>query len=265
MSVDLGEAVRDSGNRLASPAGFGSFLGVFVFTLVQNLVFLTALGGLIEFLILEGQRQFTEYDYSMERIIEAVAEEGYYELAAFLREVTTLGLDLPIFVAIPLVLLLPFVFEFVLVVGTKAIGASLQPGGTELGDLTGGLARDYVISVIANFLTVFIIAIASLFLLIPGLIAGFLLFYVRERVVLAGDGVFGALKASSDLAKANALPTLAAIVVLYIVWTVVMLLTAFIPSVPLLAITGFLQALFVTLGIAVTVSVYCRADAEAAC
>lgn len=221
MTVSVGDTIRDAVERLMTVPGL-LVIGLFLaFRLGNTRIYANFLGALVEFAMERA-------GYPVARLEQELMERGYFFAVRILRDVTEAGLDTSFPVAVVLLALLPFIAEFLHVVGVRALAAD-DPNTVPVDEIVSGLGGAYVKSLIANFAALVLIVLGSLFFLIPGLALGVLFFFVRHRIVLAGDGVFEAISNSYALVKENALQMTALGVVFWMTWVVTMFVVGMIP------------------------------------
>lgn len=264
MSIDVSETLEDAMDRLVTPTGGIVVVGFAVFMWIRSILHETALGAAIEWVIDNHGAQIAQemgYDVSasavsVDRLIQELNERGQYVLADMVRDATTLGLDLSLPVVLVFLAVLPFIAEFLHVVGVRALAD--DPEELPTAAVVSGLAGVYVKSLVSNFLAWLLIGIGFLLAFIPGLVLAVVFLFVRQRVVLAGDGIFEALSTSYGTAKQNLVPVI-------VLFTLIMLLGVFSTvGAGMLPLPGFLYPVFtgvvVTFNLAVITSAYLQTD-----
>lgn len=268
MGIEVGATLRDAADRLASPRGAIVVAAFALFRLADMVVYETLVGALVEFGIntfggtVARQAGYDVADSAVTvgRVQEELFDAGYFGLSNWVGEVTSAGLDLPLWGALPLLLTLPLVAELLHVLAVRAFAADGRDS-LSVGELVRGLHVVYFASLVANFFAWLVIAVGILALGLPGVVLAFVLFFVRQRVVLDGDGVFTALSKSYGTVKRNLLP----VFVLFAgITSFTVLFTYVLPTV--VPIPGWLMrivsAAVVVVAIAVTTSAYLQADRE---
>ncbi|NHN43615.1 hypothetical protein G9C85_18505 [Halorubellus sp. JP-L1] len=268
MGIDVAETFEDGFDRLATPSGGLLVVVLALYGSLRSLVYETAVGSFIEFGINEfgadvAQEmgyQVSDADVSVRRLQQELIERQEYALAEFVEQATSTGLDLSLPVVLVFLATLPFVAEFLHVVGVRALAD--DPESLPDGDLLDGIGGTYAKSLASNFVAWVLIGIGLLLAVIPGILLALVFLFVRQRVVLAGDGVFAALCESYGTFKRN----VGALVVVFLV----LLLLGMFSTVGLgmLGVPGWLYpilvAAIVAFELAVITSAYLQTEAATA-
>ncbi|WP_440990016.1 hypothetical protein [Haloarchaeobius baliensis] len=213
MGLEIKQTLEGTVQRLASPTGLLVFVGFAAFRLFEMVMYETAWGAAIEWTIdnYGGQiaRQYLGYDVrdsqvTVERLHMELLQHGYPEAAAFLQQATSSGLDLSLPVVLAFLVAFPFVADLLHVLGVRAIAAAgPDTDGLPTGELLSGLPVVYLRSLVANFLAWLCIALGlvlgSVLLFVPGLLLAMAFLFVRQRIVLDGDGIVASLSNSYGL------------------------------------------------------------------
>lgn len=247
MTIQVGETLADSGKRLASIPGAVIIVAFLAFRFWQSAVYETVLVQAIEW-VLEWYG-----GYSMDRLAQEAAERGYYTVDQLVRSLQEAGLDIPFPVAIAFLVALPFMAEFLHVVGVRALAADWADG-VPTDEILPGLGMAYAKSQIANFLALVMIVLGTLFFLLPGLLFAAFFFFVRQRIVLDDDGIFASIQESYALARENLLQVIALGVVLLVVG----MISTWLPG----TVGQVARALVIVWGISLATSAYLDATGE---
>lgn len=222
MTVSVGDTLEDAVRRLVTVPGM-LVLGLFLaFRLTNPVIYNTFFARGVEFVLREAG------GYTLADVRRELAERGYSDLYPVVDAIDQTGMDVSFPVAIAMLAMLPFVAEFLHVVGVRALAAN-KPNTVPVEEITSGLIGAYVKSLVANFVALVLIALGTLFFLIPGLALGILFFFVRHRIVLAGDGVFEAISRSYALVKENAVPMIVLAIVFWLTWIVTTFVAGMVP------------------------------------
>ncbi|MFB6139174.1 MAG: hypothetical protein ABEJ26_01915 [Halosimplex sp.] len=196
--------------------------------------------------------------YTLADVERELLERGYSQLVPLVDVVDESGLHVPFPVAVALLLALPFVAEFLHVVGVRALAAP-DLDSVPVDRIRSGLAGASLRSVLASFVAVVLVLIGSVFFLVPGLALAVLFLFVRQRIAPAGDGVFEALSESYALVRENAL-SMVALVVFWLTWVVATFVAGTLPlgdlSGPVVRTVGTAVVVF---GISLFTSAYLQA------
>ncbi|QLH83271.1 hypothetical protein [Halosimplex pelagicum] len=253
MTVSVGDTLEDAVERMVTVPGLFVLVLFLAFRLANPAVYRTFFARGAEFALRETGG-YTLRDVEMELI-----ERGYADLLPLLDVVRQSGMDVSFPVAVALLAALPFIAELLHVVGVRAFAAR-DPNSVPVSDITSGLVGAYVKSLIANAIALVLIVLATPFFLIPGIALTILFFFVRHRIVLAGDGIFEAISESYALVVENAVPMVVLGVVFWLTWAVV---TFVVPMVPLGDLSGaagrVAGTVVVVFGISMLTSAYLQA------
>ncbi|WP_164471537.1 hypothetical protein [Halosimplex salinum] len=257
MTVSVGDTLEDSVRRLVTVPGLlvlGAFL---VFRLTNPVVYNTFFARAVEFALSEAG------GYTLQDVRFELIERGYDFLLPLVDAIDQTGMDVSFPVAIALLAMLPFVAEFLHVVGVRALAAN-RPNTVPVDEITSGLAGAYVKSLVANFVAVVLIVLGTLFFLIPGIALTVLFFFVRHRIVLAGDGVFEALSQSYALVKENAVPMVVLGVVFWLTWFLTVFIAGMVPLGDLSgAFSRTASTVVIVFGVSLLTSAYLQATGGA--
>ncbi|WP_436924859.1 hypothetical protein [Halosimplex amylolyticum] len=222
MSVSVGDTLEDAVQRLLTVPGLlvvALFLG---FRLTNPVIYETFFARGIEFALREAG------GYTVRELEAELIERGYSSALPLLDGLTETGMDVSFPVAVAMLAVLPFVAELLHVVGVRALAAR-DPNSVPVEEITSGLGGAYVKSLVANFVAVVLIALGTLFFLVPGVALLILFFFVRHRIALAGDGIFESLSQSYALVEENAVPMVVLAVVFWLSWAVATFVAGLVP------------------------------------
>jgi len=222
MTVSVGDTLEDAVERMVTVPGMVVLVSFLAFRLTNPAVYRTFFARGAEFALREAG------GYTLGDVERELLERGYADLLPVLDVVRQTGMDVSFPVAVAMLAALPFVAELLHVVGVRAFAAR-DPNSVPVGEITSGLVGAYAKSLVANFVAVVLIALGTLLFLVPGLALTVLFFFVRQRIVLAGDGVFAAISESYALVKENAVPMVVLGVVFWLTWAVVTFVVGTIP------------------------------------
>ena len=222
MSVSVGDTLEDAVRRLMTVPGLLVLVLFAVFRLSNPVIYNTFFARGAEF-VLEKAGGYSLRDVEIELV-----ERGYSELLPLVDMIDQTGLDVPFPAAVVMLAALPFIAEFLHVVGVRALAAR-DRNSVPVNEILPGLFGTYVRSLIASFIAFFLILLGSAFFLLPGLALAVLFLFVRQRIALGGDGIFEALSESYGLVKQNALPMVALVVVFWLTWVVTTFIAGMIP------------------------------------
>lgn len=212
MSIDLAEAFRDSADRMVSAPGGVAVALLFGYSLWSGVAFRTFVAEGIRF----GLR---EAGYTLADMREEVIEQSGYAAWVELQQFVDPPLDVGFPVAVGLVVLLPFLSELVFVVAVRGLGAAGGPqSGFPTSQVTEGLPLAYIRSLVALVVVWVVAAIGFVLFVIPGLVLTVLFAFVRQRIVLGGDGIFEGISNSVSLVRENVLEVV-------VIWVVTLVLT----------------------------------------
>lgn len=245
--------MEDAVRRLMTVPGLLVLVLFAVFRLSNPVIYNTFFARGVEF-ALERAGGYSLRDVELE-----LMERGYTELLPLVEMVDKSGLEVPFPAAVAMLLALPFIAEFLHVVGVRAIAAR-DPNSVPVEDIISGLFGTYVRSVIASFVAFILIVLGTLLFLLPGLALAVLFLFVRQRIALDGDGIFEALSNSYNLVKANALQMVALVVVFWLTWIVTTFIAGLIPLGDLSSQFGRLvETIIIVFGISLFTSAYLQA------
>jgi hypothetical protein len=142
-----------------------------------------------------------------------------------------LGGVLLFFVFIVLVLLINLVASAAVIIMARDALAAREPSVGGALDVVMARLTDVVI---ASFLFSVIVGIASLFFVLPGLIAGFFLMFALPAVLLDGVGAVDGVRRSATLVKENLGPVIGLVVGAIVGIVLLMIASAILGVVPLL-------------------------------
>jgi len=253
MSVSIGDTLEDSVRRLLTVPGLLVVVLFVAFRQSNRVVYDTFFARGAEF-VLDKAGGYSLRDVRMELL-----ERGYSEALPLVDVVEQTGMDVSFPVAVAMLAALPFIAEFLHVVGVRAVAAN-DPNSVPVDEVTTGLAGAYVKSLVANFVALVLIVLGYLFFVIPGIALTVLFLFVRHRIALAGDGVFEAISQSYALVKENALQMVALVVVFWLTYLVVTFIAG---MVPLGDLTGAFnrgaETLIIVFGVSLFTSAYLQA------
>lgn len=253
MSVSVGDTLEDAVRRLMTVPGLLVLVLFAVFRLTNPVVYNTFFARGAEF-VLEKAGGYSLRDVEIE-----LMERGYSELLPLVDMIDQTGLEVPFPAAVGMLLALPFIAEFLHVVGVRALAAR-DPNSVPVDEIISGLFGTYVKSVIASFIAFVLVVLGSLFFLIPGLALAILFLFVRQRIALGGDGIFEALSESYGLVKQNALQMVALVVVFWLTWIVTTFIAGMIPLGDLSGqFSRLVETIIVVFGISLFTSAYLQA------
>lgn len=208
MGAEIKHVLEDSVDRLLSPVGALVLVAFAAFRLFEMVMYETAWGAALEWGINNFggtiAREYMGYDVSdsevtVGRLEQELFQHGYPELATLVDQMTSTGLDLSLPVVVVFLVAFPFVAELLHVVGVRGLAAA-DGDGVPVGEMLDGLPLVYLRSLAANFVAWLLIALGvtlgSVLLFLPGLLLAMAFLFVRQRIVLDGDGVFAALSNS---------------------------------------------------------------------
>lgn len=211
MSIDLGRSFKASVERMLSSAGVLSVAILVAYGFATGVIWSELVAQAFRYALREAGVSFSG--------LRRAVLQDYGPAAA--RELDTLidaplGIDLG--AAVGLVVVLPFVNELIFLVAIRVLAATEgTSAGFPMDAITGGLGIAYLRMVVADIIVWVTVAVGML-LIIPGVVLMILFVFVRQAIVLDGDGVVEALSNSAGLAREN----LGAAVV---IWVVGILLT----------------------------------------
>ncbi|WP_135363634.1 hypothetical protein [Halosimplex halophilum] len=220
MSVSVGDTLEDAVRRIATVPGVLVLVLFAVFRLTNPVVYNTFLARGVEFALDRAG------GYTLADVEDELIERGYTELLPVVDMVDTTGMDIPFVAAVGLLLTLPFIMEFLHVVGVRALAAR-DPNSVPVDEIVSGLPSAYVKSVVASFLALLLVVLTAP--LLVGFVLAILFLFVRQRVVLDGDGVFEAMSNSYGLVKENALQMIVLVAVFWLTWVVVTFISGLVP------------------------------------
>lgn len=213
MTIRVEETLSDGIERLATPVGAVTVVAVFLMQQVTDVAYKSFLSALAKWAL--AQTEYTIWDLQME-----LQERGYafvWQIVDDLYQMArAAGVELPFPVAVLLLLATPMLGELVYVVGVRALAVA-HSDDLPVDRITDGLGTVFLKSFLAGVASSIVVVIGLLFLLVPGLVLAVLLLFVRQRVALAGDGVFESLSNSIGIVRANAGPMLAIAIILAVV------------------------------------------------
>ncbi|HEV8308846.1 MAG TPA: hypothetical protein VGW35_14390 [Methylomirabilota bacterium] len=128
-------------------------------------------------------------------------------------------------------LLVNLVASAVVVIMARDALATREPS---MGDALSAVMGRLGDVAVASFLVALIVGIASLFLVVPGIIAGFFLMFVLPAVLLDGRGAVDALGRSATLVKDNLGPALGLVIGAIVAIVVMAIVSMILGMVPLL-------------------------------
>jgi len=154
MSVSVGDTSEDPVRRLLTVPGLLVVVLSVVFRQSNVVVYDTIFARGTEF-VLEKASGYSLRDVRMELI-----ERGYSDALPLVDVVEQTGLDVPFPAAVPLLAALPFIAEFLHVVGVCALAAN-DPNSVPVDEITSGLIGAYVKSLVASFVALVLICSSS--------------------------------------------------------------------------------------------------------
>lgn len=249
MSISLTQTLGDAAKRLVSLPGL-VVLGVFLAFRVGELFLLESFVGSLLGWGLE------QAGYSVLELQSELAERGFDQVLGVVNGLTNSAVDLPLPVVFLVLVTFPFVAELVHVVGVRAIAAA-HGDGNDVPAVTDDLVVAYLRSLFAGFLALFVVVVGFGLLVVPGIVALLAVFFVRQRIVLAGDDIGDAMRESYERFRANAAAVFGLLVLVVLVNAAAIAVGALIPAGGLSGVVyRFFTTLAVVFGLAVTTSAY---------
>jgi hypothetical protein len=252
MSIDLGETFSESVDRMLSVAGGVGIGLLFLYNLFSGVVWETFVAEGIRFALAEAS-------YSFQRLREEVIERYGYAAVRELDQFADPPLDVGFPVAVALVLVLPLLIEFVYAVSIRAFAAANRGGdGFPTSAITDGLVTAYLRMLVADVIIFVLMLIGFVLLVVPGVVLAVLFTFVRQSIVVGGDGIFEGISNSVSLVRENVLE----VVVLVIVSFVLTFGGAFVFGlIPVQVVSTFLNTLVTIYLIALVTVAYQQAAA----
>ena len=155
MSVSVGDTLEDPVRRLLTVPGLLVVVLFVVFRQSNVVVYNTFFARGTEF-VLEKADGYSLRDVRMELI-----ERGYSDAVPLVDVVEQTGLDVPFPAAVASLATLPFIAEFLHVVGVRALAAN-DPNSVPVDEITSGLTGAYVKSLVASFVALVLVCSSSL-------------------------------------------------------------------------------------------------------
>ncbi|WP_254837757.1 hypothetical protein [Natronomonas marina] len=203
MSLDIGEAFGEGLSRLSTRAGLSLAVVFALVALVSAVLSQTlqieALEAMLETFRAASPEQLDLTQAEYDRQIEVLETQ-----LQTVRETSPLALGVPLSVAAGGLLVVAFLAEAVSIVAVRAFAAD-DPEAVALGDATGGLGLATLNGFVGGIVVWGLIAVGSVFLLVPGLFFAVVFYFLRQRIALEDENFVDALAASWRLTKGNRL------------------------------------------------------------
>lgn len=212
MSIDIGDAISRGFDDLTSARG-AAVLGMFVaLGIAMGYVFLMFFESLINWVIANT---------------EVTREEVFVEAGDF-EAIFAFTPDVPLAVSVLLILVLMLLSVLINIVSIRAFASdSSEP--IPVDEVTRNLGRTFVFYILAGILAIILIGIGTLLIVLPGLVAAFLLYFTQFAVVIDDAGPVEALKKSYGVVTDNPIEALVLILAFMALGVVISLPFAFLP------------------------------------
>lgn len=203
MSLDIGEAFGDGAARLATRPGVVLAAGFVLLGLASAVLWQTVqvqgLEAVLE--LLRGaspeQMDMTQAEYQQQ--LSSLEEQ-----VRIARENSPLAVEAPMSVAAAGLIATALVAEAVSIVAVRAF-ATADADAVTLDGVTGGLGLATLNGFVGGIVVWGLIAVGSIFLLVPGLFAAVAFYFLRQEIALQDENFIDAMAASWRLTKGQRL------------------------------------------------------------
>lgn len=242
MAIDAGAALRRGADDIASARGVVIYLVFAAFTLASLPIHQTL------------NREMTEW---LADVAGLTAEDVG-------MPATPLALDVNLLVVGAALVAIFLIAEAIRLVAIRSF-ASDSPSTIPTDEVGEGWRRTYGVLLLASIVVQVLVYGGMVVFIIPGLIAGVLTLFVRQAVVLDGEGVLESIKTSISIVTTETAQTLALLVALIVLSMVAgaptLVLAPESVTAPLLgAVLGTITTVY---GVAVLTRAYQQADTDA--